>query len=271
VSLSNGVAAPAPAGHPQVRRFRDVLYWYDGDNVYVLACDSNAGIGQRPGDSLNQPPAETGYSAAKVPLMEVLATGAIPFVVTNGLGGPRDEYGQQVLDGIGTAIAEVDADVVLTGSDETNVPTEQTAVGVTVIGRTTRSALRFGAARPGDAIVVVGSPKDGLLIPYTEGDSDIVDLRDLQAVGRLDHVHEMLPVGSRGIGYEAQQLAAGARATVRFRDDVALDLASSAGSSTCFLVALLLDHVADLAAVVRPPVTVVADIVRPTSLSKPSF
>jgi hypothetical protein len=271
VSIPHDLSIEASeAAVPLVVRFRDVLYWIDGNNAYVLACDSNAGIGQRPGDALNQSPTETGYSAAKVPLMEVLAAGATPFVLTNGLGGPRDEYGQQVLHGIAAAIAEVDADVTLTGSDETNVPTQQTAVGVTVLARADKADLRFGCAQPGDVIAVVGLPKDGLLTPYTEGDSDIANLRDLQAAGRLTFVHELLPVGSRGITYEAQQLAGGTRCVVRLRRDAPIDLSASAGSSTCFLVALPPGHVADLAAVVRPPVTEIADIVGPIAPSTQS-
>jgi hypothetical protein len=248
-----------------VQRFRDVLTWIDGDNVYVLACDSNAGIGQRPHDALSQPPAETGYSVAKVALMEVLASGATPFVLTNTLGGPRDEYGRQILAGINAALAEFDGDVTLTGSDETNVPTQQTAIGVTVVGRAHHTELRLGRTQPGDVILVVGLPKDGLQVPYTEGDHDIANLHDLQAVARLTYVHELLPVGSRGIEYEARELASATQATLRLRGDTAIDLAASAGSSTCFLVALPPGHTAELAALVRPPVAEVADLVGPTA------
>jgi hypothetical protein len=247
--------------HLNVRRFRDVLYWIDGDNAYVLACDSNAGIGQRSNDSLKKSPDEVGYSSAKVPLMEVLATGARPFVLTNAMGGPRDEYGRQLLAGIDAAIREVDAEIALSGSDETNVPTHQTSVGVTVVGRAPLTELRLGRAQPGDTVLVVGLPKDGLLVPYREGDSDIANLHDLQATARLSCVHELLPVGSRGVGHEARELAVGAGTTVRFREDVAIDLAASAGSSTCFLVALPPGHAAELGALVRPPVNEIADLV----------
>jgi hypothetical protein len=243
-----------------VHRFRDVLYWVDGAGAYVLACDSNAGIGERPNDSLRQSPVETGYSAAKVALMEVLAVGAAPFVLTNALGGPRDDYGLRVLDGIAMAIAEVDADVTLTGSDETNVATQQTAVGVTVLGYAPADALRLSGARQGDVLAVVGIPKDGLIAPYTEGEDDIANLRDVQHAADLEAVHELLPVGSRGVASEAQHLAAGADGLVRFRDS-SIDLVISAGSSTCFLAALPADQVAALAAVVRPPVTVIGEIV----------
>jgi hypothetical protein len=244
-----------------VRRFRDILYWADATASYVLACDSNAGIGQRPNDALRQLPAETGYSAAKVALMEVIAAGATPFVLTNALGGPRDEYGEQILAGIAAAIDEVDADVVLTGSDETNVVTTQTAVGVTVIGRAPAGSLRLGGARIGDSIVCVGVPKDGLAAPYTEGDPDIANLRDLQNAGQLTAVHELLPVGSRGIAYEAGLIAAGADGALSLRSGTLLDLHASAGSCTCFLVAVPPARVGELRPVVRPPITVIGDIV----------
>jgi hypothetical protein len=259
--LSEVSAVSVTPKTPEVRRFRDVLYWIDGPTGYVLACDSNAGIGQRPNDTLRQPPQETGYSAAKVALMEVIAAGATPFVLTNALGGPRDEYGQQVLAGIRAAIDELDVEVVLTGSDETNVATTQTAVGVTVLGRAPAASLRLGGARVSDSIVCVGIPKDGLLVPYAEGDRDIADLRDLQRARRLDPVREILPVGSRGIAYESSLIADLAGGQVHFRDQATVDLQASAGSSTCFLVALAAEAINELRPQVRPPITVVADIV----------
>jgi hypothetical protein len=242
-----------------VHRFRDVLYWVDGPTAYVLACDSNAGIGQRPHDSLRQPPVETGYSAAKVALMEVLAVGATPFVLTNALGGPLDDYGQQVLAGINAAVDEVDAAVAITGSDETNVPTLQTAVGVTVIGHAQAASLRLGGTAIGDAVLCVGVPKDGLLVPYAEGDADIANLSDVQNASRIDAVHEVLPVGSRGVAYEAAKLADGVNGVVRFSPS-AIDLTASAGSCTCFLVAVAPTAVGVLAPVVRTPVTVIGHI-----------
>jgi hypothetical protein len=259
--MSNGVElAMTGCSGMTVRRFRDVLYWVDGASAYVLSCDSNAGIGELPHDALRQSPVETGYSAAKVALMEVLAVGATPFVLTNALGGPRDDYGQQILDGIRMAIAEVDADVTLTGSDETNVATQQTAVGITVVGHTTVAALRLGGAGQGDVIACVGVPKDGLIVPYTEGEDDIANLHDVQHAARLDAARELLPVGSRGVAYEAQQLAAGADCIVRFLESP-IDLVISAGSSTCFLVALPAAQVGALTDAVRPPVCVIGEIV----------
>jgi hypothetical protein len=239
---------------PSVSRCRDLLYWADGNWVYVLATDSNAGIGGRPGDTLVKDPVEVGYSAAKVPLMEVVATGAVPFLLSNALGGPLDGYGQLILVGIRSALGEIDGPVSVTGSDETNIPTRQTAVGVTVLGRARRSALRIGASRPGDVIVAVGLPKDGLDHPYAEGDPDVARLADLQAAARLAFVHELLPVGSRGLRHEALQLAAGIGGRLRLNDPPSLDLAASAGASTCFLASLAASSVPELRAATHLPV-----------------
>jgi len=68
-----------PAAPPNLRRFRDLtLVSLLGDLHLVIACDSNASIGEKPNDGLAKPYAEVGVSALKVPMMEVLAAGAVP-------------------------------------------------------------------------------------------------------------------------------------------------------------------------------------------------
>lgn len=271
MTSSHGGASPQPASTageqpntPRLARCRDLIYWPDGDGVYVLASDSNAGIGRLPGDALGKDPAEVGYSAAKVPLMEVLAAGATPFLLTNALGGPLDAYGQQILAGIHAALAEVGTDVIVTGSDETNIPTRQTSVGVSVLGRARSHDVRWGRTRDGDTIVAVGRPRDGLRQPYAEGDPDVAGLADLVTTSRLRDVHELLPVGSKGVGYEARQLAEGIGAALVLPDDLPLDLDASAGASTCFLVTLPASAVLELRAALRPSVTEIGMIAVPS-------
>lgn len=252
------VRQSAATGHqdlPRLARCRDLVYWRDGDSIYVLASDSNAGIGGLPGDTLAKDPIEVGYSAAKVPLMEVVAAGAKPFLLTNSLGGPLDDYGRQILAGIRAALAEVDADVTVTGSDETNIPTRQTAVGVAVLGRARPAEIRWGGTQQGDAVVAVGHPRDGLRHLYAEGDADVANLADLFAASRIAGVHELLPVGSKGVRYEAQQLAAGVGCRLVLLAGHSLDLDASAGASTCFLATLPVPAIPELRAATRPAVT----------------
>lgn len=237
------VLGPEPIG---LRQVRDLTIWGDGGLLYVVACDANASVGELPHDFLRRPPEEAGYNAAKVALMEVLSAGARPFLVTNTLCGPLDDYGSRVLAGIVRALDEVGSDAPINGSDETNMETSQTGVGVTIVGRAPVGEVRLGASRPGDSVVCIGRPKDGVLVPYREGDDDVAGPRDVVALLGAG-VHELLPVGSKGVAHELSELAATAGLSAVLHPEVSFDVHASAGASTCVLASLppeLLDRVA---------------------------
>jgi len=243
-----------------VNRFRDLLLIRTGELMLVVACDSNASIGNKPADHLRQDPAITGLSASKVPLMEVIASGATPLVVVDNLCCALEPDGYAILAGINRALAGTVGGVTVTGSDETNMPTVQTGVGVTVIGVARSSDLLLGQARPGDLVAVVGIPKDGLRYRYSENDVDVASVEDVDSVVRSGLVHELLPVGSRGVAYEADQLALTAGLEVVLDTSCGIDLVTSAGSSTCFLVAVGANQVDMLEAATLLPVTVVGSL-----------
>jgi hypothetical protein len=190
----------------------------------------------KPADHLRREPSVTGYSVAKVPLMEVIASGANPILLINNLCCELETYGRQILAGIQAALTETVPGVVVTGSDETNMPTVQTGVGVTVLGVAYGGDLLLGNARRGDIVACVGTPEDGVSRPYAEGDPDVATVRHVVKTVQSHLVHEVLPVGSRGVAYEARQLAATAALELQI-DNGSVDLQSSAGASTCFLVA----------------------------------
>jgi hypothetical protein len=244
---------------PTVRQVRDLSLWQSGEVVHVVACDANASVGELSADFLRRPPEEAGYNATKVPLMEVLATGAKPFLVVNTLCGPLDEYGSRVVGGVRTALAEVGSDAALTGSDETNMTTTQTGVGVTVLGAVAAADLRVGTSRAGDVVVCVGTPKDGVVVPYREGDADIAGPRHVVAALGVG-VRELLPVGSKGVGYEVGQLATTAGLVAEPLAAPGLDPVVSAGASTCFLATLPAEAVPALRTAVALPVVAVATL-----------
>ena len=62
-----------------------------GDVKLVIACDSNASIGEKKNDYYKNAYEEVAVSAMKVPLMEVLATGAVPVVVVDNLCNSSEE------------------------------------------------------------------------------------------------------------------------------------------------------------------------------------
>ncbi|WP_344050674.1 AIR synthase related protein [Microbacterium lacus] len=221
-----------------VTRLRDLVIVDLGSRSLVIACDSNASIGDLPADHLKQDPRITGYSVAKVPLMEVLAVGATPFLIVDNLCCDLLVTGVRILQGIKDIVDEAGLEVMITGSDESNMPTRQTGVGITVMGVLDTAALRVGTARPGDELWVVGRRRSGIGVDaYAERDGSTASAVHVAAATRLPGVHEVLPVGSHGIRFEALELARTANAGVQLRDDVDTDLGASAGASTCFLVA----------------------------------
>lgn len=219
-----------------MRRWRDLMLIDLVDRTLVVAADSNASIGPKPYDSLAQESFLTGYSAAKVPLMEVVATGATPFLVIDNLCVELRPTGLEILRGIRSVIDDAGLDVLITGSDEANMPTRQTGVGVTVLGSATPGQLRIGRTQPGDDIWVLGRRASGLPGDEYEAKGEgIARLGDLITAGQLPGVHELLPVGSHGIGHESAELVGGSGLAL-VPVSTSVDLVASAGASTCFLV-----------------------------------
>lgn len=248
----------------RVRQVRDLSVWLDGHGgAYVVACDANAGIGSRAADYLQRLPEEAGYSAAKVALMEVCAAGAKPLLVLNALCLSYDEYGSRIVDGIRNALAETGSDIALSGSDETNMQTVQTGVGVTVIGFARIEDILLGAAHPDDVVLCAGVPRSGLPdAPYDEGQPDVAAPRDVLDVLACGAAHEVLPVGSKGVLAELRQLAATAGLGYELEPAPGVPIEVSAGASTCFLVACDRADVEAVAHATRLPVHPVATLRR---------
>lgn len=247
-------------------RVRDlILFDLLADLVMVVACDSNAAIGEKPMDCLVQPYAEMGRSAVKVPLMEVIAAGAAPILVVDALCMEMEPSGRKVIAAIRGELerAGLAEDIELTGSTEDNTRTVQSGIGVTVLGLATRASLRLGRTQEGDRIVCVGLPKSGVTVPYREDDLDIAHVSTVRRLNTLPFVHEILPVGSRGVRYEANQLPR--QAGLRFAEadpPLPVDLEASAGASTAALVSLRPEDVSSLRSSLVEPVFEIGDAVR---------
>ncbi len=217
-----------------VRPVRDLLI-VDGSPPLVIACDSVGGIGPRPADLVRVPADVVAHFAARVPLLEVLCSGARPVALINTLC--HDMAEATVFINTFRAVASevgIRPDAV-TGSTEENVPSPATGVGVTVIG-TLAGDLLTGGGRPGDVVICVGWPRSA---PHDEvfiGHPDIVPLSTVQALVTTGAVHDALPVGSRGIGYEAGQLAESSGCALTWLPHP-LPLDASGGPASCVLFA----------------------------------
>lgn len=253
-----------PASPPNLRRLRDLsLFSLLGDLVLVIACDSNASIGEKPNDALPKAYAEVGISALKVPMMEILATGAAPLLIINALCMEMEPSGRKFIAAMRGELLRCgfDPDMMLTGSTEDNALTLQSGIGVTVIGLAAEERLRLGRTQVGDVVLCVGNPKGGVKIPYAEGDPDIASISTIVALNALAGIHEILPVGSKGVVYEAHELARFVGREFRIDDDPpAINLHESAGASTAVLVSTRPEQVDAVSAAVSVPVYMIGAI-----------
>ena len=218
---------------------RDLSYLRVGDDdVLVVACDSDGGIGPKPHDTVAVSGYDLGRSAARVPLLEVVAAGARPVLVVDTLAVERHPTGDEILAGVlaEAALGGLGPEAV-TGSTEDNVATVATGVGVTVLGRATIDALRPGSAATPYVVVLLGRPMSAPAQRFGPDHPDILSLPAMATAMATPRVLEALPIGSRGVGYEYDQLTAtGGRREPFDRWPVAPE--QSGGPSTAALLAV---------------------------------
>jgi hypothetical protein len=238
--LSGGADAQAA-----VTRVRDLLVVDGGGYRLVIACDSNGSVGNKPHDHLAWAPRDTGFVAAKVPLMEVIAAGAEPMILVDNLCVEMEPTGRQILAGIEDACRLLPRAPVITGSDETNMPTVQTGLGVTVIGVARPEALRFGWSRAGDRVYAIGTPLgpvDGADADYDERAPHVCSLQAVVSLLAMDGVHEVLPVGSKGLAYEMGQLADVAGLVAKPARNPGIDMKRSGGACAVVIASVAAGH-----------------------------
>jgi hypothetical protein len=232
-----------------VRRVRDLTVVDQADGVsWIIACDSVGSIGPKPADTYPAEARTVAHFAARVPLIEALAAGATPQVVVDTLSVELEPTGHEMIAEVRRLAASLglEADRV-TGSTEDNVPTAATGIGVTVFA--TATALRCGTAAAGERIVLLGRPTSAPHDRIEIGDRRMIGLSTLAEVLAVDGVSDVLPVGSKGVGHEAQVLAETNGLTWRPSADHGVDLGRSGGPASCVLVAVREDawaHVRDL-------------------------
>ncbi|MCX6168522.1 MAG: hypothetical protein NTX65_04220 [Ignavibacteriales bacterium] len=225
----------------EVRQVRDlVITEFTDDFWMIVACDSDGGIGPKKLDTVYSSGYDLGRLGARVPIMEILASGAVPILVVDVLSVEMEPTGKEIIRGVkDEAIdAGMNSNIIITGSTEDNVATIQTGMGVVIIGLIQKKDFRPGNSIAGDSVVCIGIPKSAPEFKVVFSDSEIADPRTINELGKLDFIHDILPVGSKGISHEFAELAKSANLFPNYNQNLNVDVSKSGGPSTCCLVSL---------------------------------
>ncbi|MFD2387621.1 hypothetical protein [Enterococcus rivorum] len=113
--------------------------------------------------------------------------------------------------------------------------TTMTSIGVTVIGSIEKKSFVYGKIIKGSSLYQVGYPYVGEAV--LKNQDKIFSYQDLLNLRQQEGVLEMIPVGSKGILYEANQLAKSSKLIFK-ENNQAENLTQSAGPATVLLVAV---------------------------------
>ncbi|GAB6154369.1 hypothetical protein JCM17380_31190 [Desulfosporosinus burensis] len=201
----------------------------------VASCDSCGAIGMKELDTYQVPWSITGRLTTRVALLEVLSTGAVPKLMTVAISNEPYPTGDEIIKGVNDELEAAGLETLpMAISTEKNMTTQQTGLGISVIGVAEKNKLRIGTAQSGDDVYCLGLPKVGSELNNPE-DPEIVQVKALQFLLEISSIHDIISVGSRGIRLEAELLASTINKRLHVDSTCPLDLDKSAGPSTCLI------------------------------------
>ena len=216
-------------------KYRDLsIIPISGEKKLVIACDSTAGIGEKQQDIVEIDPAITAAYCLRVPLMELFCFGAEPIAVIDLVGNEYETTGNRMLKGIKKELEKADLiHLPLNGSTEENIETKTTSLGITVIAETTSEKETFRMSEA-CSLLQLGQPFVGEMV--RRNTQNIFSYPLVKALKAERGVLDMLPVGSKGIRFEAELMTEGSDFYVEFIEEKELDC--SAGPATVVLLAV---------------------------------
>lgn len=224
-----------------VRQVRDLVVTEFTDDFWMVsACDSDGGIGPKEMDTIYSTGYELGRLGARVPIMEILASGAVPVLALDLLAVEMEPTGKEIIRGVKdeSILAGMSDRIIVSGSTEDNVKTVQTGMGVVIIGLVQKKDFRPGNSGMGDVVVCIGSPKSAPEFKVKYSDPEIADPQTIRELSKLNFIHDILPVGSKGIKHEFAELAKSAGLVPVYNENNKVDVSKSGGPSTCCLISL---------------------------------
>lgn len=242
--------------------FRDLTILRLNDTqTLVISCDSCGGIGEKVSDVIQVSPEITGYYTALVTLAEILAVGARPIFLINTLAAEMNPTGITLNEGIKKALKEINLseETLITGSTEENMPMIQTAMGLTAVGIVEGHPWDPEICYEGWDLYVVGNPKVGPAVAEDNGKT-ILTLPDYMSLSQFPGKKELLPVGSKGIRYEAELMAQMSGLQIGWEKNFSLDITASAGPATCAVIAMNRENAAALSECCNKQVTLIGTL-----------
>lgn len=196
----------------------------------ILASDCSGGIGRKNDDVVNVDPEIVGYYSFRVAAMECLAVRArLKAVQLFNFTG--DSEWAKYCSGVKKGLSELNLNhIPLTGSSESNITLNQSALGVTCVGMRRKKAQQ--TCRENLSYALIGSPLVGEEV--LEHQSSIAPLTLFNECIQHSSIIDILPVGSKGVREELSLLMG---KPLREGDvSSSHDLDKSSGPSTSFIV-----------------------------------
>ncbi|WP_166786711.1 AIR synthase related protein [Jeotgalibacillus salarius] len=208
---------------------RNAMEWSVGEKTIVMTTDNSGGIGEKQLDEVNAPYEVVAYYAFRTAVMDCFSAGAIPIsVVLHNFCGEA-AWGK-LHAGVRQGLAEIGVDTDVTGSTESNMALQQSAVAVTVLGERVRD---FSEVSGPIEWTLAGMPLVG--IEVVEKAAEIAPLSLARSYIDDPSVAVIWPVGSKGIAAEWSRMCE----QIGVEDpmpDFGVDINKSAGPAACWIV-----------------------------------
>ena len=223
----------------KIRKVRDLtLIDLCQEKTIVIACDSCGGAGLKEHDVLKVSPFISGKYTARVAILEILCSGADVVCLANTICNEMERTGKEIIRGIEEELSAAGiGNIVLTGSTEENFATFATGIGVTAVGIAENKNLKVNNVNRDALLIAIGQPKVGEEVLESDK-GDIADYNLVKTLLSSEKVYEMIPVGSKGILYEVQQLAQNNNLHFIFNPNLKINITKSAGPSTVVVAAI---------------------------------
>lgn len=220
----------------KINKVRDLtLIKINEQKTLVIACDSCGSIGMKKYDELKVPTNIAAKFTARVALMEVICSGAEVVTLSNAVCNEMKPTGEEVIKGIKAELKDAGVDVsVLTGSTEENFKTYSTGIGITCIGIVDNENIKINKIPKGALLYSIGIPKVGNQINL-DGDTEIANYQNIRKLLSMKDIFEIIPVGSKGIFYEASEVAKHNNLKLEFKENINIDIFTSAGPATVLI------------------------------------